>query len=45
MSSDPSPYATTDVSDAHPEAQVCDPVFQIFGGRVSFDGPITTLKI
>jgi regulator of ribonuclease activity A len=37
--------ATTDVSDAHPEAQVCDPVFSIFGGRVSFSGPITTLKV
>jgi regulator of ribonuclease activity A len=37
--------ATTDVSDAHPEAQVCEPVFQIFGGRVSFSGPITTLKV
>jgi len=37
--------ATTDVSDAHSEAQVCDPVFQIFGGRVSFSGPVTTLKV
>jgi regulator of ribonuclease activity A len=37
--------ATTDVSDAHPGAQVCDPVFQIFGGRLAFSGPITTLKV
>jgi regulator of ribonuclease activity A len=37
--------ATTDVSDAHPEAQVCEPVLQIFGGRTSFNGPITTLKV
>ncbi|RZU32393.1 ribonuclease E activity regulator RraA [Blastococcus saxobsidens] len=37
--------ATTDISDAHPEAQVCDPVFQVFGGRVSFSGPIATLKV
>jgi regulator of ribonuclease activity A len=37
--------ATTDVSDAHPEAQVCDPVFQAFGGRVAFSGPITTVKV
>ena len=37
--------ATTDVSDAHPEAQVCEPVFHIFGGRVSFSGPLTTLKV
>ena len=45
MSSDPSPFATTDVSDAHPEAQVCDPVFSVFGGTVRFSGPITTLKV
>ena len=38
-------FTTTDLSDAHPEAQVCDPVFQSFGGRPSFSGPITTLKV
>ncbi len=37
--------ATTDISDAHPEAQVCDPVFQTYGGRPAFSGPITTLKV
>jgi regulator of ribonuclease activity A len=37
--------ATTDLCDAHPEAQVCEPVFQPFGGRISFSGPITTLKV
>lgn len=37
--------ATTDVSDAHPEAQVCDPVFRAFGGRAAFSGPITTVKV
>jgi regulator of ribonuclease activity A len=37
--------ATTDLCDAHPEIQVCEPVFQIFGGRVRFSGPITTLKV
>jgi regulator of ribonuclease activity A len=37
--------STTDVSDAHPEAQVCDPVFRAFGGRAAFSGPITTLKV
>jgi regulator of ribonuclease activity A len=37
--------ATTDLSDAHPEAQVCDPVFQAFGGRSAFSGPIATLKV
>ena len=38
-------HATTDLSDAHPEAQVCDPVFQAFGGRPAFSGPIATLKV
>lgn len=37
--------ATTDLSDAHPEAQVCDPVFRDFGGKRAFHGPIKTLKI
>lgn len=44
MTSSPSP-ATTDVSDANPEAQVCDPLFQSFGGRTAFSGPIATLKV
>src|SRR4051812_191976 len=38
-------HATTDLSDAHPEAQVCDPVFQAYGGRPAFAGPIATLKV
>jgi regulator of ribonuclease activity A len=38
-------FTTTDLSDEHPEAQVCDPVFQAFGGRRAFSGPITTLKV
>ena len=38
-------FTTTDLSDAHPEAQICDPVFQAFGGRPVFSGPITTLKV
>ena len=37
--------ATTDLCDAHPEAQVCEPVFRSFGGHRSFSGPITTLKV
>jgi regulator of ribonuclease activity A len=37
--------ATTDLCDAHPEIQVCEPVFQIFGGNVAFSGPITTVKL
>ena len=37
---------TTDLSDAHPEAQVCDPVFGVqLGGSRTFSGPITTLKV
>ncbi len=38
-------FATTDLSDAHPEAQVCDPEFGDFGGRLDFHGPIKTLKV
>jgi regulator of ribonuclease activity A len=37
--------ATTDLCDAHPEVQVCDPIFRDFGGRRAFHGPITTLKV
>lgn len=36
---------TTDLSDAHPEAQVCDPIFRDFGGKAAFHGPIKTLKV
>jgi regulator of ribonuclease activity A len=38
-------HATTDLSDEHPQAQVCDPVFTAFGGRASFSGPVATLKV
>ena len=41
----PMPLATTDLSDEHPEAQVCDPVFRSYGGRVAFSGTIATLKV
>jgi regulator of ribonuclease activity A len=37
--------ATTDLCDEHPEAQVCEPVFQAFGGARAFSGPIATLKV
>ena len=37
--------ATTDLSDEHPDAQVCDPVFLAWGGRPVFDGTIATLKV
>ncbi len=38
-------YATTDLSDAHPDTQVCDPIFRDFGGKKAFHGPIATLKV
>ena len=38
-------YATTDLCDANPDIQVCDPVFQAFGGSSSFSGPMATLKV
>jgi regulator of ribonuclease activity A len=37
--------ATTDLCDAHPDVQVCEPVFSDFGGRRAFHGPIATLKV
>ncbi|MBV8063855.1 MAG: ribonuclease E activity regulator RraA [Nevskia sp.] len=37
--------ATTDLSDTHPEAQVCEPLFADFGGRLAFHGAIKTLKV
>lgn len=38
-------FATTDLSDKHPEAQVADPVFRDFGGKEKFHGPVKTLKV
>ena len=37
--------ATTDLSDAHPQAQVAEPLFADFGGRLAFHGAIKTLKV
>ena len=37
--------ATTDLSDAHPDALVCEPIVSDFGGKRAFFGPIRTLKI
>jgi regulator of ribonuclease activity A len=37
--------ATTDLCDEHPGIQICEPVFQAFGGRAAFSGLITTLKV
>ena len=36
---------TTDICDAHPDVQVCAPVFRDFGGVSAFHGPIATLKV
>src|SRR3712207_6027080 len=38
-------HATTDLSDDHPHAQVCDPLFQAFGVRSAFGGPVASLKV
>jgi regulator of ribonuclease activity A len=38
-------FATTDLSDAHPEAQVFEPEFGDYGGRLKFHGPAKTLKV
>jgi len=38
--------ATTDLSDAHAEAIAhVDPIFRDYGGKLTFHGPITTLKV
>ncbi|HEX7917512.1 ribonuclease E activity regulator RraA [Rudaea sp.] len=37
--------ATADLSDAHPEAQVCAPVFRDYGSKRAFHGPIATVKV
>jgi regulator of ribonuclease activity A len=39
------PPATTDLSDAHPEAQVCEPLFSTYGGRGAFYGAIHPIKV
>jgi regulator of ribonuclease activity A len=37
--------ATTDLCDAHPDAVcVCEPVFQAYGGRRAFGGPVSTVR-
>lgn len=37
--------ATTDLSDAHPQATVLAPVFRDFGGVSGFHGRVVTLKV
>ncbi len=36
---------TSDLCDAHPEAQVFAPVFRDFGGQARFSGPVSTLRV
>jgi regulator of ribonuclease activity A len=38
-------FKTTDLSDAHPDAQLAEPLLRHFGGRRSFHGPIETLRV
>ncbi len=38
-------FATTDLSDAHPDAPVCAPIFRDFGGKTAFHGQIKTIKV
>ncbi|MGZ3475141.1 MAG: ribonuclease E activity regulator RraA [Polyangiales bacterium] len=37
--------ATTDLSDAHSDVQIAEPLFRDFGGERAFFGPIATLKV
>lgn len=38
-------FLTTDLSDAHPEAQTCDPIFCDYGARTEFHGRIKTVRV
>jgi len=39
------PKATADLCDAHPDAvHACEPVFNVYGGRHAFGGPISTVR-
>lgn len=38
-------FATADLCDAHIDhVQVCEPIFQAFGGRKAFHGPASTVR-
>lgn len=45
MTRSPGAFATTDLSDAHPEAQILAPVFRTYGGRPHFSGLAVTLRV
>jgi len=36
---------TADLSDAHPRAQIAEPLFRDFGGVAAFHGPVVTVKV
>lgn len=38
-------FATTDLSDAHPRAQILAPVFRNYGSQARFCGPAFTLQV
>jgi regulator of ribonuclease activity A len=38
-------FTTADLSDAHPEALVAEPLLADFGGVERFHGPVVTLKV
>lgn len=38
-------FMTTDLSDAHPDLPVADPIFRAYGQHARFSGPIATLKV
>lgn len=38
-------WRTTDLSDAHPEAETLPMVFRSFGGKTRFQGRVRTLKV
>lgn len=38
-------FATTDLSDAHPDAPVAAPIFRDFGGKTAFHGQVKTIKV
>lgn len=38
-------FATTDLSDDHPDVQVMDSVLTSFGGRAAFSGPVRTVQV
>lgn len=37
--------ATADLTDAHPEVRVAEPIFRDYGGRAMFSGPAFTVRV